>query len=120
MGKILVVVILNQKSIVLVRFPFSNLVDYKIRPAIIVSNDYYNKRHSNFWIIPLTTKQSNKEFEIALHQEGIVKGTIEQKSFVRTDFIATVEHDRVLKEIGKVSAGFFKKTISKIQENLTA
>ena len=109
---------MNQKEIVLVRFPFSNQTDYKIRPAVIVSNDYYNRVHSNFWLVPLTTKQSLKEFELELPQKEIISGKIREKSFARTDVIAAVENDLVLKELGKVSTAFFELLKKQLLKNL--
>lgn len=109
---------LNQKSIVLARVPFSNITDYKIRPAIIISNNHYNKNHPDFWIVPLSSQEKNKEFELELDKKEIIKGNLDQKSFVRADVIATIEQELVLKEIGKVSDDFFKKIISRVQENL--
>ena len=118
MGKISMSDPMHQKDIVLVRFPFSNQIDYKIRPAIIVSNDFYNKHHSSFWIVPLTTKESLKEFEIELPNKEIVSGNINEKSFVRADNIATIEDDLILKEIGKISDRFFEKVKAAIVKNI--
>ncbi len=33
-----------QKELVLLPFPFSNMEGTKVRPALIVSNDYFNKK----------------------------------------------------------------------------
>lgn len=109
---------MEQKSVVLVRFPFSNQIDYKIRPAIIVSNSHYNKLHSDFWIVPITTKQTLNEFEIEISTKDFIAGNISERSFARTDVIATVDEDLILKEIGKVSDDLFGRIISGIKLNL--
>ncbi len=109
---------MEQKSVVLVRFPFSNQIDYKIRPAIIVSNNNYNKSHSDFWIVPMTTNRQSRESEIEIIPEDFVAGSTKEKSFVRADFIATIEGDLILKELGKVSDGLFRKIVIGIEKNI--
>src|SRR3989344_2415215 len=98
---------MEQRSVVLARFPFSNQIDYKIRPAIIVSNNHYNKLHSDFWIVPITTKHTMNEFEIEILPRDFIAGNINERIFVRVDVIATVDVDLILKEIGKVSDKLF-------------
>lgn len=40
----------SKNKIILVKYPFTDLSDYKIRPAIIISESYYN----DIFIVPLT------------------------------------------------------------------
>lgn len=39
-------VIYKQREIVLTRFPFSNLIEFKVRPVLIISKDSYNRKYS--------------------------------------------------------------------------
>ena len=47
--------IANQKEIVLLPYPFSDLEGSKVRPAIVVSNDFFNKKSADCIAVPLTT-----------------------------------------------------------------
>ena len=60
---------MDQLSVVLARFPFANFTDYKIHPALIVSNSNFNKLNSNFLICPITSKERRTQFEIGILAE---------------------------------------------------
>ncbi len=107
---------MQQLSVVLARFPFTNQIDYKIRPALIVSNDHFNKLHNFFWVLPITTKTTLKQFEVEIHPSDF-SGKLKEKSFVRTDTIAAMEKDLFLKEIGKIDQALFETLKRKISEN---
>lgn len=107
----------DQSSVVLARFPFTNQVDYKIRPAVIISNDRFNKLHDFCWVCPITSKTSMKEFELEI-RESDFKGELKTKSFIRTDTIASMENDLLLKKIGDISIALFERLKKEIVKNL--
>ncbi len=108
---------MNQLTIALARFPFTNQIDYKIRPALIISNDGFNKVHAFYWTCPLTTKATLKEFELEMTEKDF-SGELKAKSFVRTDTIASMEKELFLGEIGKVTPQFFEKVKKELMKNL--
>ena len=103
-------------SIVLAMYPYSDSNDYKIRPALILSNEKFNRAHNYFLLCPLTTKMTLPAYEIPL-QKTDVTGTLNEQSYIRTDALASINKDRVLKEIGKVTPKLYKQVIVKINEN---
>lgn len=105
---------LQQGDIVLVRFPFSNLIDYKIRPALIVSNNRHNKQ-SDAWICPLTTTKGIKSVPV---QHALVEGKLEKESYAKTNVIATIEEDLIIKKIGKISNDKTAEVIEEIMADL--
>ena len=98
-----------------VRFPFSNLVQFKVRPALIVSNDEFNK-NSDVWACAVTSK--NKGHCVSL-KGSFDEGKLEKESFAKTNAITTMEKDLVLK-IGKIGKEKTKEIIEKIIENIEA
>jgi len=106
----------KQGDVVLVRYPYTNLVDYKIRPAVIVSNETFNKAHSSFLACPITSKPTLPEYCLELTPENF-HGKLETRSFVRTDSMAAVEKELCLKEIGFVEPAFLKALVEKIAKN---
>lgn len=105
---------MQQGDIILVRFPFSNLSQFKIRPALIVSNDEFNKT-SDVWVCAVTSKK--KDHCITL-KSSLEEGKFEKESFAKTNAIATIEKDIVLKKIGKIKKEKTSEIIEKIIENL--
>lgn len=51
----------NQKDIVLVKFPFTDLTNYKVRPALIVSNALVNATE-DVTVVMLTTQNVHSDF----------------------------------------------------------
>lgn len=108
---------MNQLTVALARFPFTNQIDYKIRPALIISNEHFNKTHAFYLTCPLTTKTTLKEFELEITEKDF-SGKLKTKSFVRMDTIASMEKELFLKEIGKVTPQFFEKIKKGIMKNM--
>jgi len=108
---------MNQLSVALARFPFTNQIDYKIRPAAIISNNKFNKSHDFYWVCPITSKTSMKEFELEI-QTSEFSGELKTKSYIKTDTIASMEKDLFLKEIGKISSKLFETLKSELVNNL--
>ncbi|MFH0955438.1 MAG: type II toxin-antitoxin system PemK/MazF family toxin [Candidatus Micrarchaeota archaeon] len=108
---------INQLSVALARFPFTNQIDYKIRPALIISNNRFNGANRFFWVVPITSQNTPSEFEIEVPAAEF-SGEFKTKSFIRTDKIATMEKEMLLKEIGKITPTLFEKVKIAINKNL--
>jgi mRNA-degrading endonuclease toxin of MazEF toxin-antitoxin module len=100
----------------LARFPFTNQIDYKIRPVLIVSNNSFNARHSFCWAIPITSKSRQKEFEIEIHPTEFTS-RLQSQSFIRTDRISAMEKHLFLKEIGKITPALYEEVKKAIIHN---
>ena len=83
--------IVNQKDIVLLSYPFSNLEGSKIRPAIVVSNDVFNKKSADCIAIPLTAIIKDEPYSIIINQEDLSSGKLIKQSRARADKIFAVE-----------------------------
>ena len=107
---------MKQGDVVLVRFPFTNLVDYKIRPALIVSKSSFNKRFDP-WICPITTKKQSNSTSL---KQKLVEGNLDRESYVKTNVIASVKHVLILKKIGAVERAKLSEIILTLVENMSA
>ena len=108
---------MDQLSVVLAKFPFTNQIDYKIRPAVIISNNKFNKVHQFFWLCPITSKISLPEFEIEIPRHEF-DGYLKTTSYIRTDTIVSMEKNLFLKEIGNISQKLFEKLKQELVKNL--
>lgn len=105
---------MQQGDIILVRFPFSNLAEYKVRPALIVSNNSFNKK-LDLWACPVTSK--NNDNCVAL-SGSFSEGKLERESFAKTNTITTLEKELVIKKIGKISKEKTNEIIEQLIQNL--
>lgn len=108
---------MNQMSIVLVHYPFTDLKMTKVRPAIILSNETFNQAHAFYWMCPFSTQKTLPEFELIVLPEEH-HGILEKQSYIRCDNIMSVAKELVIKEIGKATPKLFEKAIEKIKQNL--
>ena len=61
---------MKQGDIVIMPFPFTDLSDQKIRPAVVISNAKFN-RLNNLLVAAISTKPGNLDFAISLKATDI-------------------------------------------------
>ena len=92
---------LSKYDIVVVPFPFTDIERHKARPAVIISNEYYNRHSRNAIIIlAITSKFVNKlsfEKEIVNWQKsGLLKPSLFKAA------VATIDKRQVITKLGKL------------------
>ena len=105
---------INQKEIVLLPYPFTDLEGKKVRPALVVSNDSFNRKFSDFVAVPLTTVIKDEADSFLINQEDLISGKLIRPSRVIVDKIFTVEKRLVTMKIGNIN----NKTFGKIKSGL--
>ena len=89
---------MKQFDIVLVEFPFSDLIQSKLRPALIISVP----GGDNYILCQITTKKRNVQtYEIPLFRSSC-QGDIRFDSHIYVDMIFTIHKDIIHKSIGKI------------------
>jgi len=96
---------IEQRELILLDYPFSDLEATKVRPAVVVSNNAYNRKFQDMIIVPLTTNLSLREHSISLVQENLEEGWLIKESRIKVDRIMSVEQSLIRKVIGKVQNG---------------
>lgn len=99
----------NQKEIVLLPYPFSDLQGAKVRPAIVVSNDFFNRKSADCIMIPLTTVIKDEPYSIIINQEDLSSGKLLKSSRARADKVFAVKKDLITRKLGMVSDKTFEK-----------
>ncbi len=89
----------SKYDIVIVKFPFSDIKAYKARPAVVVSNSFFNQNSRNtIFILAISSKIDTKlEFEPKIldwQKCGLLKQSIFKSA------IATIETNMIIHKIG--------------------
>ena len=105
---------LKQKDIVLLPYPFSDQEESKVRPALVVSNDSFNRKSEDIIVVPLTAIIKDEPHSILISQEDLSSGKLLKPSRIRADKIFTIHKSLVIMEIGSVN----NKTFEKIKEEI--
>lgn len=105
---------ISQREIVLLPYPFSNLKENKVRPALVVSNNQFNKKSDDCVMVPLTSIIKNEFYSVMIEQENLSFGKLLKPSRIRADKIFCIEKNLIVMKIGKLKDNSFKKVKEEI------
>lgn len=105
-----------QREVVLLSFPFSNLKQSKVRPAIVLSNNRHNKKSDDVIVVPLTSNLKQTDHELLITNKNLERGTLIVNSRVKVDRIFSVDKKLIKLSIAKID----KQTFSKIKTILSS
>ncbi len=105
----------NQKDIVLIPFPYSDLTGSKQRPALIISNEKINKTQDR--ICCLITTNAHKD-DLLIIKNSFKQGKLPFKSFVKPHRIFTIHKNIIRKKLCTITNNFHNKIIEKLLEYL--
>jgi mRNA interferase MazF len=99
-------------------FLFSDLRGSKVRPAIVLSNDRYNRRSEDFVAAPLTSNLKLRDYAILITNDQLETGRLIVDSKVKVDRVFSVSQQLVKMKIGRAKAEIHEKIISTLFELL--
>ena len=105
---------INQKEVVLLPYPFSNFEGMKVRPALVVSNESFNRKSADCIMVPLTTVIKDEPYSVIIDNEDMDSGKLVKPSRVRVDKIFAVEKNLVTMKIGIINNKTFEKIKAEI------
>lgn len=104
----------KQKEIILVPFSYSDLSSFKVRPAIIISNNRYNQKSQDIIVVPITTNIKNLQENIKINNDDLKKGILDYESEIRVDKINSIKQDLIKMKIGVVKDEVHSQIINKL------
>ena len=93
----------DQRDVILVPFPFSDLSNAKKRPAFVVSNNIFNTNGQDVVCCLITSNPENKDYTIDITNKDMESGFLEFDSKVKTYRIFTVSKSIIYKNLGKLN-----------------
>ena len=107
----------NQREIVLIPFPYSDLTGAKQRPALIVSNKLLNKTQDRICCL-ITSNLANEGLEI--NKEDFEEGSLPFKSWVKPHRLFTIDERIIRKKLCKISKKFHEEILHGLNQYLKA
>ncbi|NMB79356.1 MAG: type II toxin-antitoxin system PemK/MazF family toxin [Methanomicrobiales archaeon] len=104
-----------QGSIVLVDFSYTNQIQSKVRPALVVSNSRYNRISRDVIVMKITTRKP-KMMAVSLANADLQTGSLDHPSFVQADGIYALEKDLICDTIGIVQPEKMQEIRSRVSE----
>ena len=93
----------------LLSFPFSDLRTSKVRPAIVLSNNGYNRLSEDFVAVPLTSNLKFRDYAILITNEELESGRLIVESKAKVDRVFSVSQKLVRMKIGRLNRGVHSK-----------
>lgn len=106
----------NQKELLLLPYPFSDHKGVKVRPALVVSNDSFNRKGKDCLVVPLTTVIKDEPYSVIINQSDLCAGKLLKSSRVRADKIFNIEKSLIIMKIGIVSDKVLNNIIAEIEK----
>ena len=100
----------SQRSIILVPFPYSDQIDKKVRPALVLSNPSFNK-NEDIIICALTSSIKERPYSIIINSKDTVNKKLQDASQIRIDTITRIKKNLIIKEIDILNEITFKKIL---------
>ncbi len=98
----------EQKDIVIVPFPFTDLSSSKQRPVLVLSRNDYNEKSEDIITCGITSNLSNKNHSLLIDNASLSDGFIPVKSRIKVDKLFTINKSLVRKKVAKLNNGQFE------------
>ncbi|HJY62928.1 MAG TPA: type II toxin-antitoxin system PemK/MazF family toxin [Ignavibacteria bacterium] len=101
----------KQREIVLVPFPYSDLSSSKRRPALIISNDEYNRNFNDVIVCVITSNLFKDEYSINLNSANLEYGILPEESVVKVHKLFTIDKSKIIKKFSIVNETYYDRII---------
>ena len=110
---------IEQRSLLLVPFPFSDQSGRKVRPVIVISNDKLNEHSEDILVIGVTSNISKDKYTLSLLNSDLEEGKLITECCIKAENILKIDKELIIKKIGKINKEKFKMITNKIIEIIT-
>ena len=101
-------------DVVVVPFPFSDLSQFKKRPALVVAV----LEGEDLILCQITSKHKKDNYAINLNQSDFTEGNLKIDSYIRPNKIFTAHKDLILYKAGHIKEEKMKEVLKKLEEIL--
>ncbi|MEK6822888.1 MAG: type II toxin-antitoxin system PemK/MazF family toxin [Nanoarchaeota archaeon] len=112
-------VLVKQRDIILVPFPFSDQSGHKIRPALVLSNDVFNGGRDVI-TCGITGNVKPSQYSIIIDQKNIDTGTLHDRSAIKVESVAKIDRTLIIKQIARIDTDTFSRAVHILQEIVKA
>ncbi len=105
-------IVFNQRDILIVPFPFSDLTSVRQRPVLVLSKKEYNEKCEDIITCGITSNLKDSKYSVLIDNSDLIEGNIPVKSRIKTDKLFTLEQSIIIKKMGRVN----KETFSRVRK----
>ena len=97
-------------DVVVIPFPFSNLLASKKRPALVLAN----LQGDDILLCQITSQNSIEKTALPLKMGDFINGTLPSNSFIRPMRLFTADKTLIIRKAGTISTKLMDKVINNI------
>lgn len=107
---------IEQRSLLLVPFPFSDQSGRKVRPVVVISNNYFNSESEDLIAVGVTSNISKDKYTLSLGEKDLEEGRLITKCSIKVENILKIDKGLIIKKIGKINQNKLKKIIEVLND----
>ena len=104
----------NQRDIVLIPFPYSDMTQQKRRPVIVLSDSEYNSNNSDIICCAITSNPRNYAHSIDITNDDLESGELIRASKVKPNKVFTLEQSKIIKCLCKLNISKSKEIVKNL------
>lgn len=108
----------NQRDIILVPFPYSDMSQTKKRPSIIVSNKNFNSNSRDVICCAITSNPRNYNKSVEITNGDLDSGELRYDSRVKPTKIFTLDKKKIIKKMAKLNITKSKEIIENLNKSI--
>jgi len=103
---------IRRGDILLLSFPFTDMQTRKVRPALVVSSNSFNRKSRDAVFVFITTKEYSSPFDIRINETdpGFQKTGLKSSSTLRTSKLMCLEQKLARRRLGHAEKSVLKRT----------
>ena len=105
---------ISKGDIVIIPVPFTDNKGYKLRPAVVISNDSIHQT-GDVVIVQITSKLKQDNFSITLTNEDITEG-LPVQSYIRVHKIFVLEQSLIKGKVSSLKKAKYQELIQRINQ----
>ena len=102
-------------TVVLVRFPFSDLSASKLRPAVVLAS----AGRGDYVLVQLTSRPYADDRAVEITDASFARGGLDRTSYARPGKLFTANESLMARAVGELSSSSFERVVSAVIQLLT-
>lgn len=108
--------IIEQRDILLVPFPFTNQSGNKVRPVLVLSKNDFNQKSEDIIVSGITSNITKEDHSVRIENKDFEQGHLFETSSIKVENILKIEKSLVVKKIGKIKKETFRLVLEKMYQ----
>lgn len=105
----------KQKEIVLIRYPFTDFSNFKLRPVLVVSNNNYNQNFPDILLCGITSNIFQDAFSVQVSNTDLETGFLPHTSIIKCHILHSIDASLIIRKVALITDIKFVEVVEKIR-----